>query len=176
MTHRGWLEARPPGRRGGVEVRRARLKPSARQVRSHPKGRFRRETALFAAVTAIAWAAAFGITTPGPVTASARSRVAVADQWTPTTQVFDNGDGTSAADVYAAPIQAPDPTSATGWSPIDTTLHSTADGLAPSLTDASVQFSAGDQADPLATVGQDGTSLSVDWTGDASAPTMEGDT
>ena len=35
-------------------------------------------------------------------------------QWTPTTQVFQNADGTLTADVSSSPIQAPDPASPTG--------------------------------------------------------------
>src|SRR6266487_3822547 len=72
----GWQSAHPAGE-GGIGVRRAQFRLSAGQIHSNRKGRFRRKTALVAAVTAIAWAAAFGITIPGPVTASARSRVAV---------------------------------------------------------------------------------------------------
>jgi acetyl esterase/lipase len=98
------------------------------------------------------------------------------DQWSPTTQVFRNPDGTLTAEVHAGPIQAPDPTSATGWSPIDTTLQATQDGFVPDQTDASIQLSDGSDSGPLASVQQAGNTLSVDWGGDLPAPSISGDT
>jgi hypothetical protein len=98
------------------------------------------------------------------------------DRYTPTTEVFDNGDGTLTAIIHAGPVQAPDAASETGWSPIDVTLQATPDGLVPELTDAAIQFSSGSEAAPMATVEQDGTSLSVGWDGEVPAPTVEGDT
>ena len=56
---------------------------------------------------------------PTPARASGEEDpVAVLDAWTETTQVYANPDGTIAATIASEPIQAPDPTSETGWSPI----------------------------------------------------------
>src|SRR5438128_12662394 len=84
----------------------------ARRPRRRPGGRL----ALVTAIAAVAWGSSFGLSPPRPAAASSRSPVAVTEQWTPTAQVFDNGDGTTTANIYAAPIQAPAPTSASGWS------------------------------------------------------------
>jgi len=99
------------------------------------------------------------------------------DLWTPTTQVFDNGDGTFSATVGSGPIQAPDPTSDTGWSAINTDLLATQDGLEPQSTDADIAFSDGtDDTAPVASVSQDGVSLSIASSGDLPAPAISGDT
>src|SRR6266508_1537347 len=123
----------------------------------------RRRLALILAIAVIPW----GLASVGraPDEAAAATVGPALDQWTPTTQVFQIADGTMTADIYSAPIQGPAATE-TGWAPIDTTLEFTADGLEPGQADASIQFSSGDQADPLATVEQGGASLSVDLTGD----------
>ena len=103
-------------------------------------------------------------------------QVPLYDQWTSTTQVYRNIDGTFTTVMGAGPIQARDPASATGWSPIDTTLQPTANGLSPDQADAAITFSSGEDAAPLATVAQDGTSLSVGLDGDVPAPSVSGDT
>jgi len=62
---------------------------------------------------------------------------------------------------------------------VDTTLQSTSEGISPDQTTADVTFSDGtDDSAPLATVSQDGTSLSVglDTRGGTPAPTVSGDT
>jgi hypothetical protein len=99
------------------------------------------------------------------------------DRWTATSKLFDNGDGTMTAEVYSEPVQVPDPASETGWADVDTSLQPTSDGLEPDQTAAQISFSDGtDDAAPLATVSQDGASVSVGMDGDIPAPTVEGDT
>jgi hypothetical protein len=55
--------------------------------------------ALVTVAAAVTWAVAFGLRTIGPAVASSSYPVAVPDQWSATTQVVDNGDGTSTADI-----------------------------------------------------------------------------
>src|SRR6266508_5206728 len=93
-----------------------------------------------------------------------------------TTQVFQNPDGTMAATIWAAPVQAPDPASETGWSPVSTDL-TIADGeLVTENTDANIAFSSGGSADPLAQVSSDGQSVGIGWDGSLPAPELSGDT
>jgi hypothetical protein len=99
----------------------------------------------------------------------------VIDQWTSTTQVFRNEDGTLTAEIHAASFQAPDPGSETGWSPVSTDLETIAGTVTTENTAADIEFSSGDEG-PLATVAQDGASLSVGWDGDLPAPELSGDT
>ena len=73
-------------------------------------------------------------------------------------------------------MQAPDASSETGWSPIDTTLGASADGLIPVQTEPTIQFASGSESAPLAEIEQDGTSLSLSLDGDLPAPDVEGDT
>src|SRR5439155_18671611 len=115
---------------------------------------------------------------PRSAVADTSDPVPLYDQWTPTTQVFQNPqDGAISATIGSGPIQAPDPSSLTGWSAIDTALQPTADGLAPEATTADVTFSDGtDQAAPLVSVSQNETSLSVVPCGDVPVPTVSGDT
>lgn len=49
--------------------------------------------------------------------------------WNSSTQVFRNQDGTLTATIYADSIQAPDPNSETDWSPVDTDLTPSPEGL-----------------------------------------------
>ena len=78
--------------------------------------------------------------------------------------------------LWSVPEQAEDLSSETGWSPVDTTLAPDGDGLSPEQTDADISFSSGADQAPLATVAQDGTSLSIGLDGDVPSPEVSGDT
>src|SRR6266536_237298 len=69
-----------------------------------------------------------GAAKPRLVLADTPDPVPLYDRWTTTSQIFQNADGTLSADVYSSPVQSPEPTSPTGWSPVDTTLQSTSEG------------------------------------------------
>ena len=131
-------------------------------------------------------AAVLGVALVGSVTSSIRlapsarasdpggDPVAVVDLWTPHTQVWRNPDGTLTATLHSAPVQAPDPTAPTGWSPLDTDL--TVDDGELTTENADIVFSSGGEAGPLASVSQDGLTLAVGWDGDLPAPSTSGDT
>jgi hypothetical protein len=99
----------------------------------------------------------------------------IVDQWTPTTKVFRNSDGTLTAEISGGPVQAPDPESQTGWSAIDTTLASSRDGVTPRHTDSKIQFSSGGNGS-LASVLHDGTSLEIGWGNNLPTPDLIDDT
>ncbi len=118
-----------------------------------------------------------GAAKPRPVLADTPGPVPLYDEWTATSKLFQNADGTITAEVYSSPVQVPDPASGTGWSDVDTSLQPTSDGLAPEATAAEVTFSDGtDQSAPLATVSQDEASVSVVPSGAVPVPTVSGDT
>jgi RHS repeat-associated protein len=95
---------------------------------------------------------------------------------TETTQVLANPDGTFTAEVASGPIRVPDPSSKTGWTPIDTTLVATGGGISPAATVADVTFSdgSGTRAATLDLGAQ--RSFALDWSGDLPAPILTGDT
>ncbi|HET9672681.1 MAG TPA: DNRLRE domain-containing protein [Actinomycetota bacterium] len=100
----------------------------------------------------------------------------VGDLTTETTQVFANPDGTFTAEVAAGPVRVPDPSSKTGWTPIDTTLVATHDGITPAATVADVTFSDGSGARAVKLDLGAQRSFALDWSGDLPAPILAGDT
>jgi hypothetical protein len=111
--------------------------------------------------------------------ASAPQPIPLYDQWTAEQQVFDEGNGTFSATIGAGPIQAPDPESPTGWSPIDTSLEATPSGFAPRSTVSDIVFSAGDPASAatVATASTATTSISFGLDTDSiPPPVVAGDT
>src|SRR5437588_10058636 len=60
--------------------------------------------------------------------------------YSPTTSVVRNADGTLTADIHSAPIQTVDPSSPSGWAPIDLNLGATSAGYEPDNADAQVTF------------------------------------
>ncbi len=82
--------------------------------------------------------------------------------YSPTTTVVRNNDGTLTADIHSTPVQTVDPSSPTGWDPIDLSLQATSGGYEPDNADAQVTFSdGGNDAASVATLAQNDTSLSV---------------
>ncbi len=99
--------------------------------------------------------------------------------YSPTTTVVRNNDGTLTADIHSTPVQTVDPSSPTGWDPIDLSLQATSGGYEPDNADAQVTFSdGGNDAASVATLAQNDTSLSVglDAADGVPAPVVEGDT
>ncbi len=99
--------------------------------------------------------------------------------YSPTTSVVRNADGTLTADIHSTPVQTVDPSSPSGWTPIDLSLQATSGGYEPDNADAQVTFSdGGNDSAPVATLAQNDTSLSVglDAVNGVPAPVVAGDT
>jgi putative amidase-like protein/Big-like domain-containing protein len=101
--------------------------------------------------------------------------VAVTADFTQTTQVFANPDGTLTANIAPGPMQVTDPTSDTGWQPIDTTLQQTPDGIQPVATVSDMTFSDGG-AGQMASMDVGTKSFGLTWPDPLPAPTLSGDT
>jgi hypothetical protein len=111
--------------------------------------------------------------------ASTPQPIPLYDQWTAEQQVFDEGNGEFSATIGAGPIQAPDPESPTGWSPIDTSLEATQTGFAPRSSVSDILFSSGDPASAatVAMASTATTSISLGLDADSiPAPVVSGDT
>lgn len=102
--------------------------------------------------------------------------VLATDDTTTTTEVFGQPDGTMTAQIAAGPVREPDPTSASGWTPIDSALSDTGPSITPAVTDAGMAFSDGGTG-PLATLDVTGSDTYTEqWVGSLPAPTLSGDT
>ena len=104
----------------------------------------------------IAEAAAQAAETGQPVLATAET--------TETSSVVANPDGTLTATLGAGPLQEPDPSSDTGWSPIDLTLQHVDGTYAPAVSAADTTFSDGGSG-ALATLDQGSTTYTETWDG-----------
>ena len=133
-----------------------------------------RAVALVAILGIIAWSVDPIASRELDAKASPNSQVPVVDQWSDTTQVFRNPDGSESATIGASSIQARDPHSPSGWSPIDTTLEISGDSVQPQLVDGSLSLSNGGTA-PLATMEFEGVTFSISWPTSLPAPTLDGD-
>lgn len=133
-----------------------------------------RTTALFLAIAAITLSLTSVGNGPDRATAASSAPVAVLDQWTATTQVYRNADQSLSATIGAGPIQALDPASSTGWSPLDTTLVTIGGAVQPKLVNDTLSFSPGGTGTTLASVESDGVSLSMDWPGTLVPPILAG--
>jgi hypothetical protein len=101
--------------------------------------------------------------------------VIIDDLTSATTEVQANPDGTMTARIASGPVRVPDASSASGWSPIDTTLEATAEGIQPLATVADISFSDGGTED-TATLDLGADSFGLDLPGSLPEPTLEGDT
>ena len=94
---------------------------------------------------------------------------------TETSSVVANPDGTLTATLGAGPLQEPDPSSDTGWSPIDLTLQHVDGTYAPAVSAADTTFSDGGSG-ALATLDQGSTTYTETWDGTLPTPTVSGTT
>lgn len=102
--------------------------------------------------------------------------VIVGDQTTKTTTVLANPDGTLTSLVADGPVQEPDASSPTGYSPIDTSLVAGLGGYVPTRADTSVTFSDGSDS-MLASMSLPGKAgFQMQWGGKLPAPTVSGST
>jgi hypothetical protein len=88
--------------------------------------------------------------------------------------VFANPDGTFTIEIASGPVRVPDPSAPSGWTPIDTTLQVTAEGIVPEATVADVTFSEGG-SEPMADLDTGSRSLTIDWPGQLPESQIEGD-
>lgn len=102
--------------------------------------------------------------------------VIIADQTSKTTTVLANPDGTLTSLVAAGPVQEPDSSSPTGYSPIDTTLEQGMGGYTPTRVDTPVSFSDGTDS-TLASMSLPGKAgLQMQWSGNLPVPDVSGST
>jgi len=102
-------------------------------------------------------------------------QVIIADQTTKTTTVYANPNGTLTSTIAGGPVQEPDPSSPTGFSPIDLSLAQNLAGLQPTRADAPITFSdGGDQT--AASLGVGEHALAVQWGSKLPVPTVKGKT
>lgn len=101
--------------------------------------------------------------------------VLVDTETTYTSQTWANPDGTFTAEIASGPVRVPDLSSPDGWTPIDTTLQATPDGIQPAATVADITFSDGGN-DPMASLDIGKRSLDQSWPDPLPAPTLEKDT
>ncbi|HEX5556387.1 MAG TPA: DNRLRE domain-containing protein [Gaiellales bacterium] len=101
--------------------------------------------------------------------------VIIADQTTKTTTVYANPNGTLTSTIAGGPVQEPDSSSPTGFSPIDLSLAQNLAGLQPTRADAPIMFSdGGDQT--VASLGVGEHALAVQWGSKLPVPTVKGKT
>jgi RHS repeat-associated protein len=101
--------------------------------------------------------------------------VIIADQTTKTTTVYANPNGTLTSTIAGGPVQEPDPSSPTGYAPIDLSLAQNLAGLQPTRADAPITFSdGGDQT--VASLGVGEHALAVQWGSKLPVPTVKGKT
>jgi hypothetical protein len=92
---------------------------------------------------------------------------------TETTTIQANPDGTLTATVSSGPVQEPDLTSLTGWSPIDLTLQSTNQGLEPAVSAVDTVFSDGG-AGALAWISDGSNVYAEGWASSLPDPIVSG--
>jgi RHS repeat-associated protein len=102
-------------------------------------------------------------------------QVIVADQTTKTTTVYANPDGSLTSTIAAGPVQEPDPSSPTGYSPIDLSLSQSLAGFVPKRADAPITFSDGTNA-TIASLGVGQNALAMQWGSKLPTPTVSGKT
>jgi RHS repeat-associated protein len=102
-------------------------------------------------------------------------QVIVADQTTKTTTVYANPDGSLTSTIAAGPVQEPDPSSPTGYSPIDLSLSQGLAGFVPKRADAPITFSDGTNA-TIASLGVGQNALAMNWGSKLPTPTVTGKT
>jgi RHS repeat-associated protein len=102
-------------------------------------------------------------------------QVIIADQTTKTTTVYANPDGSLTSTIAAGPVQEPDASSATGYSPIDLSLGQQLAGLVPKRADAPITFSDGG-GQTVASLGVGEHALAMQWGSKLPAPTVTGKT
>jgi YD repeat-containing protein len=102
-------------------------------------------------------------------------QVIVADQTTKTTTVYANPDGSLTSTIAAGPVQEPDPSSPTGYSPIDLSLSQGLSGFVPKRADAPITFSDGSNA-TIASLGVGENALAMQWSSKLPTPTVSGKT
>lgn len=102
-------------------------------------------------------------------------QVIVADQTTKTTTVYANPDGSLTSTIAAGPVQEPDPSSPTGYSPIDLSLSQGLAGFVPKRADAPITFSDGTNA-TIASLGVGENALAMQWGSKLPTPTVSGKT
>lgn len=100
--------------------------------------------------------------------------VEVLDELSKTTAIYAMPDGTMRAEIASGPVREPDLSSATGYTPIDTTLADTGPAVTPAVTDATMSFSDGG-AGPLASLAVGGDSFTEDWLSSLPTPALSGD-
>jgi RHS repeat-associated protein len=102
--------------------------------------------------------------------------VIVADQTSKTTTVYANPDQSFTSTVADGPVQEPDASSPTGYTPIDLALkQQMSGGWAPRVSDASVVISNGGSATPV-TMTQGANQLALKWASTLPTPTINGST
>jgi YD repeat-containing protein len=91
------------------------------------------------------------------------------------TEILANPNGTFTARISAGPVRVPDPTSSSGWTPIDTTLEQTSDGIRPKATIVDLTFSDGTEG-LAARLDLGDRSFAIDWPTALPRPTIISDT
>jgi RHS repeat-associated protein len=102
-------------------------------------------------------------------------QVIVADQTTKTTTVYANPDGSLTSTIASGPVQEPDPSSPTGYSPIDLSLSQQLPGFQPTRADTPITFSDGTNA-TIASLGVGQNALAMQWGSKLPLPTVSGNT
>ncbi len=102
-------------------------------------------------------------------------QVIVADQTTKTTTVYANPSGSLTSTIANGPVQEPDPSSPTGYSPIDLSLSQGLAGLQPNRADAPITFSDGTNS-TIASLGVGQNALAMQWGSKLPVPTVTGNT
>ncbi|MET7457266.1 LamG-like jellyroll fold domain-containing protein [Streptomyces sp. NPDC005574] len=106
--------------------------------------------------------------------AASGSPVEVSTETTPTQLVTAHPDGTFTAEFDPEPVRIK---AASGWVPVDTDLQTSPSGsIAPRAAAADITFSGGGSQDPLASIGRDGRTYSVDSPWPLPRPTLSGST
>lgn len=101
-------------------------------------------------------------------------QVIVKDQTSKTTTVYANPSGTLTSTMATGPVQEPDPSSSTGYTPIDLSLAQDLAGVVPKVADAPITFSDG-SSQTAASVDVDGSSsVGFGWPSQLPTPTVSG--
>jgi RHS repeat-associated protein len=107
--------------------------------------------------------------------AAATDAPVVIDTYTSaTTEILANPDGTFTARIAPGPVRIPDPSSSSGWAPIDTTLVQTTGGIQPKAAFVDITFP--DGSGRTASLAAGSRSFAINWPSTLPQPSLSGDT
>jgi RHS repeat-associated protein len=101
--------------------------------------------------------------------------VIVKDQTTKTTTVYANPSGTLTQTLASGPVQEPDASAPTGYTPIDLTLAQGLSGISPKVADAPITSSDGSTKTAASLAVSDSESVGFSWPTALPTPTLSGD-